>query len=108
MTTPSLHLRADGAEVYVPDGSDTFGAIRRTTHLGICAHQDDLEIMAYHGILACFQRRDRWFSGVTLTNGGGSARDLEYKSYSDAEMIEVRKLEQKKAAYIGEFRPWCF
>jgi LmbE family N-acetylglucosaminyl deacetylase len=103
VTPPALVLRADGAEVFVPDGSDTFGAIRRTTHLGICAHQDDLEIMAYHGILECFQRRDRWFSGVTMTNGGGSARDLEYKSYSDAEMVEVRKLEQKKAAYIGEF-----
>src|SRR4029079_11544553 len=51
----------------------------------------------------CFQRSDRWFSGVTLTNGSGSARDLEYKSYTDAEMIEVRRREQKKAAYIGEF-----
>jgi LmbE family N-acetylglucosaminyl deacetylase len=101
--TTALRLRADGAEVYVPDGSDAFSALRRTTHLGICAHQDDLEIMAYHGIVECFQRRDRWFSGVTMTNGGGSARDLEYKSYSDAEMVEVRKLEQKKAAFIGEF-----
>jgi len=103
MNAPALHLRGDGAEVYVPDDSDPFAAIRRTTHLGIGAHQDDLEIMAYHGIVECFQRRDRWFSGVTMTNGSGSARDLEYKSYSDAQMIEVRKLEQKKAAYVGEF-----
>jgi len=108
VTSPGLHLRAEGAEVFVPDGSDAFTAIRRTTHLGICAHQDDLEIMAYHGILECFQQKDRWFSGVTLTNGSGSARDLEYKSYSDAEMMAVRKLEQKKAAYVGEFSAMVF
>src|SRR6266542_259504 len=98
-----LKLRADGAEVFIPDGSPSEIAIPRTTHLGICAHQDDLEIMAYHGILECFQQKDRWFTGVTMTNGSGSARDLEYKSYSDAEMIAVRRLEQKKAAHIGEF-----
>jgi LmbE family N-acetylglucosaminyl deacetylase len=99
----ALTLSAQGAEVFVPDGSETLAALRRTTHLGVCAHQDDLEIMAYHGILECFQRRDRWFSGVTMTNGSGSARDLDYKSYTDDEMIEVRRREQKKAAYIGEF-----
>src|SRR5258708_23349968 len=98
-----LALRAEGAEVFIPDGSPARAAIERTTLLGICDHQDDLEIMAYHGILECFQQRDRWFSGVTMTNGGGSARDLEYKSYTDAEMVEVRKLEQKKAAYVGDF-----
>jgi LmbE family N-acetylglucosaminyl deacetylase len=98
-----LSLKAEGAEVFVPDGSPADAAIRRTTHLGICAHQDDLEIMAYHGILECFQRKDRWFTGVTMTNGSGSARDLEYKAYSDAEMVDVRRLEQKKAALIGEF-----
>jgi LmbE family N-acetylglucosaminyl deacetylase len=99
----ALSLSAPGSEVFVPDGSEVGDALRRTTHLGVCAHQDDLEIMAYHGIVECFQRSDRWFTGVTMTNGSGSARDLEYKSYTDAEMIEVRKREQKKAAYVGEF-----
>src|SRR3954447_10138930 len=101
--TAGLVLRAAGAEIYVPDGGDAFGALRRTTHLGICAHQDDLEIMAYHGILECFQQNAKWFTGVTMTNGSGSARDLEYKEYTDAQMVDVRRLEQKKAAYVGEF-----
>jgi LmbE family N-acetylglucosaminyl deacetylase len=100
---PTLSLRADGAEVFVPDGSPAEEAVKRTTHLGICAHQDDLEIMAYHGILECFQQKDRWFTGVTMTNGGGSARDQEYKDYTDAQMVDVRRLEQKKAAFVGEF-----
>jgi LmbE family N-acetylglucosaminyl deacetylase len=101
--TDVLRLRAEGAEVFVPDGSPADGAVARTTHLGICAHQDDLEIMAYHGILECFQQKDRWFTGVTMTNGSGSARDLEYKDYTDGEMVDVRRLEQKKAAVVGEF-----
>jgi len=98
-----LQLRAEGAEIFIPDGSPAKAAIEKTTHLGICAHQDDLEIMAYHGILECFQQKDKWFTGVTMTNGSGSARDLEYKNYTDAEMVDVRRLEQKKAAYVGEF-----
>jgi LmbE family N-acetylglucosaminyl deacetylase len=50
-------------------------ALARITHLGIGAHQDDLEFMAFHGILACFRMRDdRWFGGVTCTNGAGSSR----------------------------------
>jgi len=98
-----LKMRAEGAEVFIPDGSPADAAVARTTHLGICAHQDDLEIMAYHGILECFQQKDRWFTGVTMTNGSGSARDLEYKNYTDSQMVDVRRLEQKKAAFVGEF-----
>jgi LmbE family N-acetylglucosaminyl deacetylase len=92
-----------GSEVFVPDGVPAASALGRTTHLGVGAHPDDLEIMAYHGILECFQQNDRWFTGVTMTNGSGSARGPDYKDRTDAEMIEVRKLEQRKAACTGEY-----
>jgi LmbE family N-acetylglucosaminyl deacetylase len=98
-----LQLKAPGAEIYIPDGTSLPQAAARTTHLGICAHQDDLEIMAYHGILECFGKKDKWFAGATMTNGQGSARDMHYKEYTDEQMVDVRRLEQKKAAYIGEF-----
>jgi LmbE family N-acetylglucosaminyl deacetylase len=98
-----LSLRAPGAEVFVPDGEPPARALERTTHLGIGAHPDDLEIMAYHGILECFQRSDRWFTGVTVTTGSGSPRGPEYKDRTEAEMTEVRRLEQKKAARTGEY-----
>jgi LmbE family N-acetylglucosaminyl deacetylase len=91
------------AELFVPDQTEPTQALSRTTHLAIGAHQDDLEIMAYHGIAACFQQPDKWFAGVVVTNGSGSARDNIYKNYTDQDMIEVRKKEQKKAAYLGEF-----
>ena len=72
-------------------------------HLAVGAHQDDLEIMASDGILRCFQQRDRWFTGVVVTDGAGSPRDDLYKDYTDARMREVRRLEQKKAAFVGDY-----
>jgi LmbE family N-acetylglucosaminyl deacetylase len=91
------------AELYVPDGLPAEEALARTTHMAIGAHQDDLEIMAYDGILKCFQRRDKWFCGVVVTNGSGSPRDDLYRDYTDADMQVVRRLEQKKAAVVGEY-----
>jgi LmbE family N-acetylglucosaminyl deacetylase len=92
------------ADVFVPDaGLTPAAALGRTTHLCVAAHQDDIEIMAYHGIAECFGRSDRWFSGVVVTNGAGSPRAGVYGHYTDAQMQEVRRQEQRKAAMIGEY-----
>jgi len=91
------------AEVFVPDGKPVQEALARTTHMSIGAHQDDLEIMSYHGILECFGREDKWFTGVIVTNGSGSPRDDLYADYTDEQMQTVRKVEQKKAAFLGEY-----
>lgn len=99
----ALKLTHSSADVFVPDGIAAPEALRRTTHLAIGAHQDDLEFMAAHGVVECFQNAARWFTGVVVTDGGGSARDFEYKDYSNEQMMEVRKLEQRKAAYVGEY-----
>jgi LmbE family N-acetylglucosaminyl deacetylase len=42
-------------------------------------------------------------SGVVVTNGAGSARSGIYRSFTDEDMQGVRKAEQKKAAYLGEY-----
>jgi LmbE family N-acetylglucosaminyl deacetylase len=91
------------AQLFVPDGLPPGEALARTTHMAIGAHQDDLEIMAFDGILKCFQRQDRWFTGVVVTNGGGSPRDDVYRDYTDEAMREVRTREQTKAAVLGEY-----
>ena len=96
------------AEIFIPDEQPVEAALKRTTHLGIGAHQDDLEIMAFDGIIKCFQQNDQWFCGTVVTNGSGSPRDDIYADYSDDEMVEVRIQEQKKAAYIGEFGSQVF
>lgn len=78
-------------------------ALARTTHLAVGAHQDDLEFMALHGILECYQRSDAWFAGITVTDGRGSSRTGPYAQHTDDQMQEVRKHEQRKAAYVGEY-----
>ncbi|HKT10873.1 MAG TPA: PIG-L family deacetylase, partial [Terriglobia bacterium] len=83
-------------------------ALARSTHIAIGAHQDDLEIMAYHGILECFGKPDKHFAGVTVTNGAGSPRDDLYAAYSDEDMQKVRRVEQRKAAYVGEYSVQVF
>jgi len=95
--------RCNTAELFVPDGAPLQDALRRTTHMGIGAHPDDLEIMAYPGIIQCFGSSEQWFSGVTVTNGSGSPRAGLYADYSDEEMQRVRRQEQKKAAVVGEY-----
>ena len=92
------------ADIFVPDPAlAPDAALGRTTHLCVAAHQDDIEIMAYHGIAECFGRSDKWFSGVVVTNGAGSPRSGIYGSYSDAQMQEVRRQEQRKAALVGDY-----
>ncbi len=91
------------ADVYVPSGIAPDAALARTTHLCVAAHPDDIEIMAYHGIAACQVRKDRWFSGVVVTNGGGSPRAGRYARWSDARMQAVRRREQRKAARLGGY-----
>ncbi len=98
-----MKFNLDTAEVYVPDDLALDLALSRTTHMGIGAHQDDLEIMAFDGISACFQSPDRWFAGVVITSGSGSPREGPYERYTDEEMRLVRIKEQKKAAMVGEY-----
>ena len=98
-----MKLTNPTAEIYVPDGMSVEEALARTTHMGIAAHEDDLEIMAYNGIVECFGKPDKWFTGVVVTNGSGSPRDDLYAHYTDEDMQKVRKVEQKKAAYVGEY-----
>jgi len=98
-----MKLTLDTAQLYIPDDVEESSALARTTHLAIGAHQDDLEIMAYDGIVQCYQQPDKWFAGVVVTNGGGTPRSGIYGNYTDGDMIRVRNKEQKKAAYVGEF-----
>ena len=98
-----MKLSIPSAQIFVPDNLPPHQALARTTHIAIGAHHDDLELMATHGILACYQQKDKWFSGVVVTNGRGSPRNGLYADYSDNEMQAVRVVEQKKAAVIGEY-----
>ena len=98
-----MKLHHSTAGIFIPDDIPEVDALQRVTHLGIGAHQDDLEFMAFHGILECFARDDRWFGGVTCTNGAGSSRTGPYADFTNDRMMEVRKQEQNTAAVIGGY-----
>lgn len=98
-----MKLSEPKAEIWVPDGASEAAALERVTHLCIAAHQDDVEIMALEGILACFGKSDRWFMAAIVTDGAGSPRSGPYAAYTDEQMQAVRRTEQKKAAFVGEY-----
>ncbi len=98
-----MKFSSPAADVYVPDRRPLAEALAGTTHLCIAAHQDDIEIMAYSGIAACYGRRDRGFTGVVVTDGGGSPRAGRFANYTDEQMKAVRRQEQRRAAKLGRF-----
>ena len=98
-----MKFQNPSADVFIPDGKPTADALARVTHLGIGAHQDDLEFMAFHGILTCFGQEDKWFGGVTCTSGAGSSRTGRYAALNNTEMATIRRQEQNKAAVLGRF-----
>lgn len=91
------------ASFFIPDHKPIEEAVSRTTHMSIAAHHDDIEIMAYDGISQCLNHENKWFFGVVVTNGSGSARTGIYQHYTDQMMMDIRKEEQKKAAYLGDY-----
>ena len=98
-----MKFQNPSADVFIPDGKPAADALARVTHLGIGAHQDDLEFMAFHGILTCFGQEDKWFGGVTCTSGAGSSRTGSYAAFNNTEMATIRRQEQNKAAVLGRF-----
>lgn len=96
-----MELRNTKGHIFIPDGTEQGAALSRTTHLCIAAHQDDVEIMAYGSIAACYQKADQWFSAVVVADGAGSPRAGNYASMTDEEMQKVRSKEQDDAASLG-------
>lgn len=98
-----MKLNNNNAVLFIPDGAEERAALERTTHMAISAHQDDIELMAYYPVSTCFGKKDEWFCGVVTTDGAGSPRNGLYADYTDEDMKEIRIVEQKKAAYVGEY-----
>ncbi|OJV00196.1 MAG: hypothetical protein BGO12_14305 [Verrucomicrobia bacterium 61-8] len=100
----ALTLSQPHADIFIPDGRSLDSVLRQgVTHLGIGAHQDDLEFNAFHGILSCYHVPGKAFAGVICTDGAGSSRTGPYGHVSDQEMRAVRQREQRAAAVTGEY-----
>ena len=91
------------ANLFIPDGKTEDEALDRVTHLGVGAHPDDLELLAGHAILECYQKTDRSFAGVICADGADGPRTGPYANSADAEIKEIRRQEQQQAAKLGEY-----
>ncbi len=98
-----MEFHRSDAVLHVPDGVAASRALVRTTHLGIGAHQDDLEIMAIDGILKCYEQEEAWFTGVVVSDGAGSPRAGRFANFTNEAMVAARIEEQKRAADIGRY-----
>ncbi len=98
-----MNFSQPSADFFAPTGADPLSALSSTTHLGIGAHADDLEILAFPGIATCFQHPKNRFSGVVVTNGAGAPRSGPFAKTTDAQLIEIRKKEQRQAAELGHY-----
>ncbi|MBL9201361.1 MAG: PIG-L family deacetylase [Opitutaceae bacterium] len=101
-----MKLSRPEADIFLPHASPGLtpaAALARTTHLCVIAHQDDIEINAYPAVAECFGRAGKFFTGVVMTNGSGSARTGRYAQTTDAEMQIIRREEQRRAAEIGSY-----
>jgi len=98
-----MNLHLSTCELFIPDQMPVPAAFERITHLGVGAHQDDLEFMAYHGILAGLSDPEHCFGGVTCTNGHGSSRTGPYAGCTDSDLGCIRRAEQNTAAVIGHY-----
>jgi LmbE family N-acetylglucosaminyl deacetylase len=105
-----VKLSRPDADIFIPNpdsgpsaGLTPEAALARTTHLCVIAHQDDIEINAYPAVAECYGRADRFFTGVVMTNGAGSARTGQYRQVTDAAMQRIRREEQCAAATLGKY-----
>lgn len=98
-----MHLNSVNCDIYIPGDLSPEQALNRVTHVGIGAHPDDLEILAFPGISECHQRDDAWFAGIVVCDGAGSPRAGKYGHLSDVDMVERRRQEQRDAAALGNY-----
>jgi LmbE family N-acetylglucosaminyl deacetylase len=96
-------LSNTSAQIFIPDNRPLPEAASRVTHLGVGAHHDDLEFMAFHGIVQCMDSSDSWFGGVTCSDGKGSSRSGVFAQITPEELGKLRASEQNEAASIGQY-----
>ncbi|QDU84554.1 GlcNAc-PI de-N-acetylase [Planctomycetes bacterium Pla163] len=102
-STDHFRPTRDSGDLFVPDGSAPQAALARTTHLCIAAHPDDAEWIGYHGVAACFDHADAWFTAAIVTDGAGSVRGGPHAHLTATELVGVRRAEQRRAAELGRY-----
>jgi len=92
-----MKYKKSDANIYIPSGKAESSILSEINFLGIAAHQDDLEIIAFPGILDAYNNKSKYFGGIVCTDG------VPRNSNNAREINKIRKNEQKKAADIGKY-----
>jgi LmbE family N-acetylglucosaminyl deacetylase len=100
---PTPALSRLSAEIFVPDGAPPDVALARTTHVGVGAHPDDLEILAATAIVECCGASERFFTGIVVADGAGGPRLPEHADLSEDALKAIRRAEQRRAATLGRY-----
>lgn len=98
-----LILSNPATVTWTPPGAGLEEALRSATHLGIGAHHDDLEFMAFEGIAVTHDKMDKAFVGITCTDGRGSTRGGGLSETDAGSLARMRIAEQEEAARIGGY-----
>jgi LmbE family N-acetylglucosaminyl deacetylase len=96
-----MRFSRPNADVFVPSGETVQSALARSSLLGVGAHQDDLECMAFYPILAGCEIPGEAFCGVILSDGAASAGGPGQTGAAD--LPRLRREEQRKAARLGRY-----
>jgi hypothetical protein len=78
-------------------------ALVRTTHLCIGACQEDIEIIAYHGIAECYNKPNKWFTEVVVTDEIGSSQNGIYADFTEEQIKQIRCQGRIKTAESSKY-----
>ncbi len=92
-----MKFKKTGANLYIPTRGKQTTELSHAKYLGIAAHQDDLEIIGFPGILDAYKSKNTLFGGVVCTNG------VPKSSKNFEQIRKIRSEEQKRASDIGKY-----
>ncbi len=101
-------LKGRNIQIWTPNRKSFEELRKKTTHLGVCAHSDDLEVIAFDGIVKHFKDKRSNFFGIVVSDNQGKPIHPKYKSFSLSKVQKIREEEQIKAARLGEYAGLAF
>ena len=101
-------IRGKRPQLWLREAKSLKQLSKKVTHLAIGAHSDDLEVIAFDGIVKHFKDKRSNFFGIVVSDNQGKPIHPKYKSSSLSKVQKIREEEQIKAARLGEYAGLAF
>ncbi len=92
------------SKIYIPDKQPLEAVYKRSKHLAIVAHADDIEMLA----LMPIAQKPKGFFGIVVGDNKGKPIKPEYKNLSPDKIQRIREKEQEQAARAGGYSGVAF